>query len=234
MSGPGGQFDGVYVVIAAFNEAQVIAATIRDVAGVVPAGQVIVVDDASTDATADLAGREGVRVLRHAINRGQGAALATGVQAALSHGAKIVVTFDADGQHVAGDIPAVIAPLLAGEAQVVLGTRFFPGGAADVPARRRLMLRLAVCFTRLVSRLPVTDAHNGFRALTAQAAAAIVIREDRMAHASEILDEIRRHKLSYVERPVHIRYSAYSLAKGQKNRAAFKLALTVLWGRLKG
>ena len=234
MSGPGGQFDGVLVVIPAFNEGPVLAATIRDVAGVVPAQQIIVVDDASTDATAALARQEGACVLHHLLNRGQGAALATGIQAALRRGAQVVVTFDADGQHVAADIPAIVAPVLAGEAQVVLGTRFFPGGAASIPPRRRWMLRLAVWFTRALCRMPVTDTHNGFRAFSAQAARAITIHEDRMAHASEILDEVRRHHLSYVERPVHIRYSAYSLAKGQKNRAAIKLAFTVLLGRLRG
>jgi glycosyltransferase involved in cell wall biosynthesis len=234
MSGPGGQFDGVLVVIPAFNEGPVLAATIRDVAGVVPAQQIIVVDDASTDATAALARQEGACVLHHLLNRGQGAALATGIQAALRRGAKVVVTFDADGQHTAADIPAVVAPVLAGAAQVVLGTRFFPGGLAGVPAGRRWLLRLAVWFTRIVSRLPVTDAHNGFRALSAEAAGRIRIREDRMAHASEILDQVRRLRLSYVERPVHVRYSAYSLAKGQKNSAAVKLAFAVLWGRLRG
>ena len=234
MSGPGDALNGVYVVIPAFNEGRVLADTLAEVAAVIPLRQVIVVDDASTDGSAELARQAGARVLRHLVNRGQGAALATGLQAALSRGARAIVTFDADGQHSAADIPAVAGPVLSGEAQVVLGTRFFPGGATGMPAARRRLLRLAVLFTRLVAGLAVSDAHNGFRAFSAHAAAHISIHEDRMAHASEILQQVRRRRLSYVERPVHIRYSAYSLAKGQRNSAALKLAFEVLLGRLRG
>lgn len=225
-------FDGVCIVVPAYNEATALGAVLDDLCRFVPARQVVVVDDCSRDDTADVARGRGAVVLRHAINRGQGAALATGLKAAIRMGASVIVTFDADGQHSADDLPALIAPILAGDAQVVLGTRFYPGSSVAMPRARRLVLRAGIVFTRLVSRIKVTDTHNGLRALSAHAARVIRIRHDRMEHASEILDEIRRHGLRFVEQPVHVRYSAYSLEKGQKSLDAVGLALRIVLGKM--
>ena len=226
--------DGIVVVIPAFNESAVLAQVIEDVARVVSRSQIIVVNDAFNDETAQVAAREGVMVLSHLINRGQGAALVTGLQAALSRGAKVMVTFDADRQHAADDIPTMVQPILSGESDVVLGTRFAGGTAENMPRLRRAMLRVATVLTRVFSGVRVTDTHNGFRALSAKAAGLITIRQDRMAHASEILEQIKHHKLHFVERPVHIRYSEYSKAKGQRNRDAFKILLRLLLRRVQG
>jgi hypothetical protein len=84
-----------------------------------------------------------------------------------------------------------------------------------MPLSRRLLLRAVVLFTRLTTRLKVTDAHNGLRAFRADAARQITIHQDRMAHASEILEQIARLRLRYVEVPVTIVYTAYSKRKGQ-------------------
>ncbi|MCC6580883.1 MAG: glycosyltransferase family 2 protein [Phycisphaeraceae bacterium] len=222
----------VYVVIAAYNEASVLGEVIDDVARHVPVRQVIVVDDGSTDATPAVAMSKGVRVLRHAINRGQGAALQTGIHAALLRGAGVIVTFDADHQHTADDLPAMIEPILSGQADIVLGSRFLSGDVRHIPWVRRMVLRMAVVFTRAFSRIWVTDTHNGFRAMNAEAARVIRIHQDRMAHASEIIDEIRRHRLRFVERPVHIRYTEYSLAKGQRSSQALRLLLRLIFTRL--
>ncbi len=222
------------VVIPAFNEAAVLPGVLAELAGFVPLTQVIVVDDASTDDTSGVAQQAGARVFRHAINRGQGAALATGLAAAVSMGAAVVVTFDADGQHDPSDLPALIAPVLAGHAQVVLGTRFGTQQALAMPRSRRLILRAAVWFTRLTEQVRITDVHNGYRAFSAHAARQIHLRQDRMEHASEILQEIRRHRLTYVECPVRVRYTAYSLAKGQKNRAAVGMGLRLLLHKVIG
>ena len=156
-------------------------------------------------------------VLRHLINRGQGAALQTGLDFALRRQAQYIVTFDADGQHRVEDIAALLAPISAGECEITLGSRFL-GEALDMPATRRITLRLAVLFTRMVSRVPLTDAHNGLRAFSRQAGRQIRISMDRMAHASEIIDSIRQSGLPFREIPVQIRYTAYSLAKGQSLR----------------
>ena len=199
-----------------------------------PAAHIVVVDDASADETSKVARATGARVLRHPINRGQGAALATGIAAALRLGAKIIVTFDADGQHDPADLPGVIEPIRSGEADIVLGTRFDPSKPSDVPGGRRFLLKLGVWFTRMISQVRVTDMHNGFRAMSADAARRIRMKQDRMEHASEILDEIRRHNLRYVERPTRIRYTDYSMQKGQKNREALRLAMRILFYKAGG
>jgi len=172
-------------------------------------------DDGSADATGDFAAAAGADVVRHPINLGQGAGLQTGITYALSRGAEAIVTFDADGQHRASEIALLVGMLEDQRADFVLGSRF-KGAAVNLPPRRRLLLKAATLFTRLTTGLDVSDAHNGFRALSRRGAQAIRLRQNRMAHASEILHEIARSGLRYVEAPVTIEYSAYSLAKGQK------------------
>src|SRR6056297_2168564 len=111
----------VWLVIAAYNEQDRIAATLRDIAHRV---NVVVVDDGSRDGTSEAANRFPIWLLRHPINCGQGAALQTGIEFALSRGAEAIVTFDADGQHDPADLPAMLRPVIDGEADVVLGSRF--------------------------------------------------------------------------------------------------------------
>ncbi len=220
--------DGVYVVVPAYCEASVLPTVIQGLAAYLPREQIVVVNDGSPDNTAEVARAAGVVTLSHPINRGQGAALATGIAAALRLGAKIVVTFDADDQHSPSDLPALVEPIRTGRADVALGSRFASGRGSDVPASRRMLLRGGVVFTRIISRIEVTDTHNGLRALSRHAAEQIAILQDGMAHASEILDEIGRLNLKYEEVPVHIRYSEYSMSKGQRNRDAVKLAMRIL------
>jgi glycosyltransferase involved in cell wall biosynthesis len=203
----------IFVVIAAFNEARMIgnvAAQVRRLGY-----STVVVDDGSKDKTRLEAFRGGARVVSHPFNMGQGAALQTGIDFALREGAEIIVTFDADGQHSAADIASLVRALHNRNAAFALGSRFLKN-SADVPASRRLLLKAAIAFTRLTTGLHLTDAHNGLRAMTRRGAEAIRLRQNRMAHASEMLSQIAASGLPYVEQPVTIKYTAYSLAKGQK------------------
>ena len=202
----------VAVIVPAYAEADVIEAVVRGVRAACPF--VVVVDDCSPDGTGAAAARAGARVLTHPVNLGQGAALQTGIDYALGAGAERIVTFDADGQHDPGDIAALLAALDDG-ADVALGSRFL-GRATNMAASRRLLLRAATLFTRVTTGLRLTDCHNGLRALTAQAARRIRLRQDRMAHASEILSQVKTLGLSYAEVPVTIAYTDYSVAKGQR------------------
>ncbi len=217
----------IYFVIPAYNEAACVGDVVRKVKS--RYSEVVVVDDGSTDLTAQAAQSAGAFVLRHLINCGQGAALRTGIDYALAQGAEIIVTYDSDGQHQLEDVDALIAPVLEGRYDVALGSRFLHQ-ECRVPLMRKLTLKLAVLFTRLVSRVNVTDTHNGLRALSRKAAEQIQIRQDRMAHASEILDEIGRLKLRFCEVPTRIVYSEYSRAKGQRSSAAFRIVWEFLIG----
>jgi len=205
----------VWVVVPAYNEAGVIGAVLGDLARL--PYRVVVVDDGSGDGTVETALRFPVVVLRHVWNLGQGAALQTGLRYAVDQpGARFVVTFDADGQHRPADIAALLAPLRTGAADVTLGSRFLrPGDRRQVGVVKRALLRTASVFTRLTSRLALTDTHNGLRAFTVEAAARVTIRQNGMAHASELLDQIARLRLRYCEVPVTIAYTEYSVRKGQ-------------------
>jgi glycosyltransferase involved in cell wall biosynthesis len=208
----------VWVVIPAFNEAQVIAGVVESVRR--HFANVVVVDDASTDRTADAASAAGAYVLRHPINLGQGAALQTGFEHALAVGASHVVTFDADGQHDIEDVPVMLAELAASGADVALGSRFL-GRAVGMRPGRRLLLQAATLFTSLTTGLSLSDCHNGLRVLTGKAVQALTLRQNRMAHASEILAGIRRNGLTFIEVPVTVSYTDYSREKGQKFSDAF-------------
>jgi len=220
--------ESTFVVIAAYNEEACIEEVARDVRAVYP--HVVVVDDGSTDRTFEAAGRGATYTLRHVINRGQGAALQTGIEFALLHDARFIVTFDADGQHRVEDIEPMIAPIARGDCEITLGSRFL-GETQDMPASRKWMLRVAVLFTRIVNRVKVTDAHNGFRVFSNRAARCIDITLDRMAHASELIDQIKASGLPFKEVPVRIRYTEYSLSKGQSFGGALKVVWQYLIGR---
>lgn len=214
-----------FVVVPAYNEAARIGPVLREL---VQFGyRVVAVDDGSTDTTWEAMRSPGVCRLRHPINRGQGAALQTGITFALSRGARYVVTFDADGQHSGADIASLLEPLVNGDCDVALGSRFL-GRTANLPWGRRIVLKLGVIFTGLVSGLWLTDTHNGLRAFSAAAAQRLDIRLDRMAHASELLHCIRRCGFRYIEVPVTVRYSAETLAKGQSGANALSIAFRFL------
>jgi polyprenyl-phospho-N-acetylgalactosaminyl synthase len=219
----------VWIVIAAYNEAKAIADVLADVA--TTGHRILVVDDGSADGTGAAAARAGAAVITHPINLGQGAALQTGIRFALTQDAEILVTFDADGQHRATDIAALVEALARHGADFALGSRFL-GRAINLPPSRRLLLRAATVFTRLTTGLRITDAHNGLRAMTRLGASRIHLRQNRMSHASELLHQIATSGLNYVEVPVTIHYSAYSLAKGQSLFDALLIVLDLFARRL--
>ena len=220
----------VFIVVPAFNEARTIRGVIDGLLS--KYRDVIVVDDGSDDDTTPALAGTDVVLLRHRINRGQGAALQTGIRFALLQQADIIVTFDSDGQHDPDDIEKLISPILDGECDVTLGSRFL-GRTLNMPFGRRLVLKAGIVFTRLASRIRVTDVHNGIRAFNREVAGSLHITMDRMAHASEILDQIVRHRWRYREVPVTIRYSSHTLAKGQTSWNALRIAAQVLIERLR-
>ncbi len=218
-----------WIVIAAYNEAAVIERVVADVRR--RGYRVVVVDDGSVDGTAKAAAKGGAVVVEHPVNLGQGAALQTGIEFALGEGADHVVTFDADGQHRATDIAELLAAMREKNADFALGSRF-KGASVNLPATRRLVLKAATRFTRVTTGMRVTDTHNGLRAMTRRGGSCIKLRQNRMAHASEFLDQIARSGLRYVEVPVTIEYSAYSLGKGQRTSDALTVLVDLFAQRL--
>ncbi|HEV8661037.1 MAG TPA: glycosyltransferase family 2 protein [Thermoanaerobaculia bacterium] len=221
--------EGIYIVVPAYNEASAVHDVVRDLRS--EYAHVVVVDDGSDDATAAEARRAGAIVIQHIVNRGQGAALQTGIDYSVQRGAEIVVTFDADGQHRVEDVDRLIDALKNRDADIAVGSRFLDL-RSNVPALRKLTLRIAARFMLIATGVALTDAHNGLRALRRQAAAQIHLTIDGMAHASEIVDQIRRLRLRVTEVPVVIHYSEYSMRKGQSSLAAFRIAFDYLMKRI--
>ena len=219
----------IFVVIPGYNEGEVLEKTVNEVTKL--GYQVIYVDDCSRDNSWEISKQLNIYKVRHPLNLGQGGALQTGFELAKKLNAEIVVTFDSDGQHDPHQIAKVIDPIIKNKAQVVLGSRFIEKDSTiNMPVKRKLLLRLATIFTSLTTGLKLTDTHNGFRALSKSALDKIYLRQNRMAHASEILSLISENNLSYVEVPVTIRYTDYSLRKGQK----MTNIINILWESFTG
>lgn len=216
-------------VIPAYNEetqiAQVVAATRPYV------DRVLVVDDGSKDQTAVRARAAGATVLSHPINRGLGATLGTGIRGARLLGADVVITLDADGQHLPVEIPRFVEAIRGG-ADVVLGSRMIEM-EGNMPWKRRAYQRVGNVLTYVLFGLFVSDSQSGFRAFSAKAADALQIRTDRMEVSSEIVSEIRRRQLTWAEVPITAVYTEYSLSKGQSFSVGVKTALKLILHRLK-
>jgi hypothetical protein len=204
-----GRMGGVLVVIAAYNEAESLPAVLAqvpvEVAGLPT--HVLVVDDASRDATRQVAQDHGAHVVTHPVNGGQGAALQTGYLIAERVGVDVVVTMDADGQHDPAQIERLVEPIVRGEADFVVGSRRMgeyqreegAGGAA-----RTAGITLYTQLINLLGGTTVSDVANGYRAIRASRLSEIVFTEDQF-HNPELLMGAARAGLRIVEVPITIR-----------------------------
>ena len=220
----------VFIVVPAFNEDAIIRQVINDLCQL--NYQVIVVDDGSEIPVASQLNNLPVHILRHEVNLGQGAALQTGIEYALSNNAGYIVSFDADGQHQSADIDKMLQPLLDQEADITLGSRFITGSKHNMTSGRKILVKMGRWLNYLLTGLLLTDAHNGLRAMNRKAASSIRITENRMAHATELLTEIKKNKLRYKEIPVTIHYTAYSKSKGQTAWSSFRIFFDLLLNKI--
>ena len=220
-----------FVVIPSYNEGKVLRQTILGLLG--KNYTIVIIDDCSSDDTLSFIHDLPIHYIKHPVNLGQGAALQTGMTYAIQQGADFVVHFDADGQHDFQEIPKLLQPLLDNECDIVLGSRFLKKEDRDsIPSSRRRLLRVATFVNAAFSGLLLTDAHNGFRALSKKAFHSIEFTENRMAHATEILMLIQEHKLRYKEVPVHIVYTEYSKQKGQSSWNSIKIVIDLIINKI--
>lgn len=196
-----------------FNEATVVGEVIE---GLLPSfPYVVCVDDGSSDDSAVVARAAGAVVVEHPFNLGQGAALQTGFEYALQDPElEAVITFDADSQHRVEDAEAMLKRLRSGEAEVVLGSRFLDRRTKISPLKR-LVLRTAAVQSSFSTGLELTDAHNGLRVIDASIIRRVHLAQNRMAHASELIQQLAQIRPLIVEHPVEIVYTEYSKSKGQ-------------------
>lgn len=213
----------IYIIIPAFNEESVIGGVLEEIQN---AGynNIIVVDDGSHDETCREANSiENVVALKHFINRGKGAAVKTGIEAAKLLGTDIVITLDGDGQHNPEDIAKMIRLIKDGN-DVVLGTRL--KNPQGMPKYKILANYIGNFFTWTIYGLWVTDSQSGFRAYSKHAINLIDTRTDRYEYDSEIIHEIHRNNLKYIETPIEVRYTEYSMNK--KNKMNLKNGIKTL------
>ncbi|VEI12931.1 glycosyltransferase family 2 protein [Trueperella bialowiezensis] len=202
-----------WLVVPLYNEATVISDVITNAKRTFP--NIVCVNDGSHDDGAELARSAGAIVVDHPINLGQGAALQTGITWALTYtDAKYLVTFDADGQHRTTDAMRMIERAEAEDLSFVLGSRFL-GESHQAGWLKKLVLSTAAKVTRLRTGMNLTDAHNGLRVLRRDAAARLDLTMHRMAHASQIINQLASMNLRWAEESVTIDYTDYSRSKGQ-------------------
>ena len=203
----------VCVIVPIFNEEQVVRSIVQSL--VAERFTTVIVDDGSSDNSLQSISDLSVKILKHSTNFGQGAALQTGFEFAKKNpNLEIFVTFDADGQHQTKDIKNIIAPIKENKVDIVFGTRF-QDDKTHMPLLKRIILKLAIKYTNLSTGVPLTDAHNGFRAMNRTALNEMKLNLNGMAHASEIVTVAHKANLRVAEIPVEILYTKYSKAKGQ-------------------
>lgn len=211
-------------VIPAYNEAQKIGGVIADVRPYVEC--IVVVDDGSSDDTAAVARAAGALVIRHAQNCGAGAAPMTGFEAARTLNADAVVTLDADGQMPVEDIPALLAPIQSGSADIAFGNRFC--GRNRIPFIRRCFNQIGNLVTFIATGLWVPDSQSGFKAFNRKVLSEIDLQLTGFEYCSEIVRETVQNRWRAVHVPVKVIYSPYTMAKGQSLSNGIITALKIL------
>ncbi len=223
--------DTVFVIIPFYNENTVIREVID---ALLPFRyQIVLVDDGSNESPVEkLKGMGSIYFLHHKVNLGQGASLQTGIDFALQKGARWLVTFDADGQHLASEIQSLLTPLQNNEADICIASRFLEKGKHNATKGRKITLKAGRWVNYFFTGLILSDAHNGLRAMSRAAAEKIQLKENRMAHASEFLINIKKHHLRYKEVPASVLYSDYSRKKGQSVFSSIRIFFDLVLHKL--
>ncbi len=216
----------IFIIVPAYNEEKNIASVLEELCQNYK--NIIVIDDASPDNTAEIIKKFPVTLLQHQINRGQGAALETGNQYAFNNGADIIVHFDADGQYLVNEIEDLIRPIIHEGYEIVLGSRFLEKKSKMPWFKKHIIHFIARIVNRVFFGIKLTDPQSGFRAMSVEAVQKIKIEQDQMAHCSEILHKIFKYKLKIKEVPVTVIYNEF----GQGFSGGLKIMRDLIFKKL--
>jgi glycosyltransferase involved in cell wall biosynthesis len=197
----------VVLFLPAFDEQDAISDVIARVPSSVCGRRVrcLVIDDGSRDATAERARAAGVEVVALGTNRGLGAAVRIGLREGLARGASVVAFCDADGEYAPEELESVVAPILAGTADYVVGTRFGDGRPCHMRSHRCLGNRLLTRWLAFTARQPITDGQSGYRALSARAAEVAEVAHD-YNYAQVLTLDLLARGFRYAEVPISYRF----------------------------
>lgn len=219
----------IVAAIPCFNEARFIADVVTKVRKHVP--DVVVIDDGSSDNTAELAKAAGARVVRHGGQQGAGAATRSGFMAALDMGADVLVMLDGDGQHDPQDLPAILEPILTSRADIVIGSRFLNPGYV-VPRYRKFGIDVITFLFNMGSKVKVSDSQSGYRAYSRQAVKSLIPTEPGFSFSIQTLVEARSRGLRIAEAPVSCIYHEFGSTRNPVLHG-LSVALSVARLRLK-
>jgi len=203
MEGDGSHLKGLVAVIPAYNEQISLGSVILLARQYVDT--VIVVDDGSKDRTSEVARSAGAKLIKLDENMGKAYALLLGLRAAREHNCKAVVMFDADGQHLTRDIPRIAAPVLNGDADLVIGSRFMEK-KGKIPIYRQAGQKTLNLFTNMGSQVNISDSQSGFRALSRKALDNLDFRSDGYNVESDMIAHFAATGLVIKEVPIDVRY----------------------------
>ena len=204
----------IYILIPVYNEEKKIESVVTELSSVFE--NIVTVNDGSSDSTKEILESLDVITLNHSINLGQGAAISTGFK--YIQGLKdpfAVVTFDADGQHSVDDAKAFAEEILLCEEEIIFGSRFVDS-AANIPFIKKIVLSIVIFFTNRFSRISLSDAHNGLKAIKKTCLNNIDIDIDGFGFESQIIHQVSKKRIRYKEMPTNTIYTIYSKNKGQK------------------
>jgi glycosyltransferase involved in cell wall biosynthesis len=214
-----------------YNEGKVLA-TVFDEIRQQGEYSIIVVDDGSYDQSYAIAKTLGGIALRHKINRGKGAAVKTGIEVAKRLGADVVVTIDGDGQHDPADLASLIDPIVKDGYDVVLGSRLL--NHDGMPGMKVVANKIGNFFTLFFYGILVSDSQSGFRAFSKYAVSVIDTKADKYEYDSKVIREIKNNRLKFIEVPVKVRYTEYSMGKKHKQGLVngLKTLVRMTWDKL--